>query len=44
MDKRTDVVTIGGNPFTLLGKGVKVGDKGLDFTVLKSDLSPYSLS
>lgn len=44
MDKRNEVVTMGGNPMTLLGKGVKVGDKGLDFTVLKDDLSPYSLS
>ncbi|MDY0235988.1 MAG: thiol peroxidase [Gudongella sp.] len=44
MEKRTDVVTMGGNPMTLLGKGVKVGDKGLEFTVLKDDLRPYSLS
>ena len=44
MDKINEVVTMGGNPVTLLGKGVKVGDKGLDFTVLKDDLSPYSLS
>ncbi len=44
MDKRNEVVTMGGNPMTLLGKGVKVGDKALDFTVLKDDLTPYSLS
>lgn len=44
MDNRNEVVTMGGNPMTLLGKGVKVGDKALDFTVLKDDLTPYSLS
>lgn len=44
MDNRNEVVTMGGNPMTLLGKGVKVGDKALDFTVLKDDLTAYSLS
>ena len=39
MDNRNEVVTMGGNPVTLLGKGVKVGDKGLDFTVLKDDIN-----
>lgn len=34
---------MGGNPVTLLGNEIKVGDKGPDFTVLKGDLSPYTL-
>jgi thiol peroxidase len=44
MSRRTDAVTMGGNPVTLVGTEVKVGDKGPDFTALKADLSPYSLS
>lgn len=43
MDKRKNVVTMGGNPMTLLGKEIKVGDSAPDFTALKSDMSPYSL-
>lgn len=44
MSRRTDVVTMGGNPVTLVGTEVRVGDKAPDFTALKADLSPYSLS
>ena len=43
MEKRTGLVTMGGNPMTLLGPEIKVGDKAPDFTALKGDLSPYSL-
>lgn len=43
MEKRKDLVTMGGNPVTLLGKEIKVGDKAPDFTVLRSDLSPFTL-
>lgn len=43
MEKRKDLVTMGGNPVTLMGKEIKVGDKAPDFTALKNDLSPYSL-
>lgn len=43
MEKRKDLVTMGGNPVTLLGKEIKVGDKAPDFTVLKSDLSSFTL-
>lgn len=43
MNKRKGIVTMGGNPVTLLGNEIKVGDKGPDFTALKGDLSPYSL-
>lgn len=43
MEKRKDLVTMGGNPVTLIGKEIKVGDKAPDFTALKNDLSAYSL-
>ncbi|SNS13584.1 thiol peroxidase (atypical 2-Cys peroxiredoxin) [Anaerovirgula multivorans] len=44
MEKRTGIVTMKGNPITLLGKELKVGDQAPDFTVVKKDLSPYRLS
>jgi thiol peroxidase len=37
-------ITFKGNPITLLGNEVKVGDKAPDFTVLANDLSPVTLS
>ncbi|GAA0371381.1 thiol peroxidase [Bacillus horti] len=37
-------VTFKGNPVTLLGSEVKVGDKAPDFTVLANDLSPVTLN
>lgn len=43
VDKREGIVTMGGNPMTLLGQEVKVGDKAANFTALKTDMSPYSL-
>lgn len=43
MEKRTGIVTMGGNPVTLVGKEIKVGDKAPDFTGLKGDMSPFSL-
>lgn len=43
IDRRENLVTMGGNSMTLVGKEIKVGDKGPDFTALKTDLSPYSL-
>ena len=42
MEKR-QVTTFAGNPVTLLGKEIKVGDKAPEFVCLKADLSPYSL-
>ena len=36
-------VTFNGNPVTLLGNEVKVGDKAPNFTVLANDLSPVTL-
>lgn len=36
-------ITFKGNPVTLLGTEVKVGDKAPNFTVLANDLSPVTL-
>lgn len=36
-------ITFKGNPVTLLGKEVKVGDQAPNFTVLANDLSPVTL-
>ena len=44
MPERTDAVTMKGNPLTLVGAEVKVGDPAPDFTVLDNDLSPATLS
>lgn len=42
MEKRTGF-KMGDDELTLLGKEVKVGDKAPDFTVVKGDLSAFSL-
>lgn len=44
MKERPGVVTMKGNPLTLVGGEVKVGDAAPDFAALASDLSPVSLS
>ena len=44
MKERTGLVTIKGNPLTLVGDEIKVGDKAPDFEVLSGDLSPVNLS
>jgi len=44
MSERTGLVTLHGNPVTLTGSAVGVGDKAPDFTVLDNDLSPVNLS
>lgn len=43
MEKRS-VTTFAGNPVTLLGKEIKVGDKAPEFTCVKGDLSPFTLN
>jgi thiol peroxidase len=43
MNRRNNIVTMKGNPVTLLGDEVKPGYKAPDFTVLTGDLQPYSL-
>lgn len=42
--ERTGVITFKGNPMTLLGPDVKVGDKAPNFTVVANDLSPVTLA
>ena len=42
--ERTGIITFQGNPLTLTGNELKVGDKAPDFEVLANDLSPYKLS
>lgn len=42
--ERKGVITIKGNPLTLVGNEVKVGDKAPDFTVLDSSLNEVKLS
>lgn len=37
-------ITFKGNPVTLLGSEVKVGDKAPNFTVLANDMSPVTLA
>ena len=44
MSERTDVVKMHGNPLTLIGNEVKVGDTAPDFTVLDENLQPVKLS
>jgi len=44
MDERSGIITSRGNPLTLLGKEIKVGDQAPDFQVLDNDLKPVSLS
>ncbi len=40
MAERTGLVTFGGNPMTLVGNEIKVGDKAPDFEVVGNDLKP----
>ncbi|OYD07462.1 thiol peroxidase [Paludifilum halophilum] len=42
--EREGAITFKGNPVTLLGSEVKVGDSAPDFTVLANDLSPVTLA
>jgi len=44
MQERTGIVTMKGNPLTLLGEEIKVGDAAPDFLVLDNDLAPVRLS
>ena len=44
MNERRGLVTFKGNPLTLVGNEVKVGDSAPDFMALANDLSPVSLS
>jgi len=44
MTERKGLVTMKGNPLTLLGNEVKVGDTAPEFYVIGNDLSPVNLS
>jgi thiol peroxidase len=44
MKERTGMITMKGNPLTIVGNEVKVGDEAPDFEVLSNDLSPVRLS
>jgi thiol peroxidase len=44
MKERTGLVTMKGNPLTLVGDELKVGDTAPDFTVLDNNLSPVDFS
>jgi thiol peroxidase len=44
MNERTNLIKVGGDPMTLIGNEVKVGDKAPDFTVLDEELKPVKLS
>ncbi len=43
MSERTGLVTLKGNPVTLEGEGVKVGQAAPDFTAVAADMSEQSL-
>lgn len=44
IEERTGVITFQGNPLTLLGKGVSVGETAPEFCVLANDLTPRTLA
>ena len=44
MENRTGIITIHGNPLTLVGSELKVGDPAPEFELLDNDLSPVKLS
>lgn len=44
MEERAGIITMNGNPLTLVGKELKVGDVAPDLEVLGNDLSPVRLS
>jgi len=44
MTERTGIIFMKGNPLTLLGQELKVGDKAPDFEVVGQDLKPVKLS
>lgn len=44
MEERVGIITMKGNPLTIAGRELKVGDPAPDFEVLDNDLSPVNLS
>ena len=44
MKERQGLITMKGNPLTLMGNEVKVGERAPDFTALDNDLTPVQFS
>lgn len=44
MEERSGIITMKGNPLTLIGKEIKIGDPAPAFEVLANDLSSVKLS
>lgn len=44
MNEKAGIITFKGNPFTLLGPEVKVGDRAPGFTVVDNGLAPVTLA
>jgi len=44
MSERSGIITFKGNPFTLLGPALQVGDKAPDFTVVDNGLAQVTLA
>lgn len=44
MQERKGIITFKGNPMTLLGPEIRTGDKGPDFRVVDTGLSPVTLA
>lgn len=44
MNERKNIITMKGNPLTLLGPDINVGDRAPDFSVLDGELNPVSLN
>lgn len=44
MNERAGIITFKGNPMTLLGPALKVGDKAPDFNAVDTALAPVSLN
>ena len=44
MEKRSDLVTLQGNPLDLLGPALRPGDKAPDFAMVDGELKPVCLA
>jgi thiol peroxidase len=44
MSERTGIITFKGNPMTLLGPQLKIGDRAPDFNVVDNSLAPVNLA
>jgi thiol peroxidase len=44
MQERTGIITFKGNPMTLIGPALAVGDRAPDFSVVDTTLTPFTLA